>query len=863
MAAEPTPTVTIGRRPSVRAKRETLPSTFPKELLRNPFGLPLPVELPPVPPLSTGSVPPSPRQTIAPVPGPASAAPRTHTPRTPLAPHKLAAIANALGVHAPAPASSHSPSAKSPAVSRFLLHVIPPRNIQPIDDDDDEDDDGSLSPYPKAAPGYHTQFTRGTLIQLQPTLASMLGAIAREYALPSTGGLILYLFQGGEPGPRITDDAWKLLWFKALKAEREDSFRALQALPSSASEKGASSPASSYPSPASSEAHGSGLELTSPSPLSLPIIAKVEFDIDRRKATWFAGWLKTRHLRRRPSTPGSAHSVGYEYPLPLELSNKRSRASSLMSARGRADTGSSAGLRSQFSLSASDKADADEEVEGVTRRVGLGYSTPRRRRGGGQVPPPLKVLSDSPVDLEDDDSSHLAYRILIDGPPEGDDDLSFLGRAHYDPRASHIIMKENLDTLEKAMRQYSPRLEKSVEEEHESEPQQPTSASTQSLTPTTARTQLSPTMPSPDAFGEPPSWPHAPFASNGNPLYSPGIGGSPARQTPTSENFKFPEAPPKLTINGKPQQQPPQSPGATQSPGYPLSPDPFATKSFGEAMMAAKDGKEAPPPPRGSSLPGSRFSQDSMNDDVQGRERTNSIISKGFRRLWRKSSASSLAAASGKVPGSAGVPPLPPMSPIPSSPHPSSGGGSMAAQQAAFMQQQAAMNPPQSPSLSLSESDTASVLASPSGKRGSDLDPFHFDQESRYPNHPAARAQAMAAAGVPPTSPPPSAGANGNQGSVGKRSILKSWRTRSPSVSSTNTADLPPPPPPVQDMPPPVARKRPSVLGIGSPRSARSGSVASTATFASAQQGAQTLQAFLNDDPSLQSGPAPTRSGFI
>ncbi|KZV93835.1 hypothetical protein EXIGLDRAFT_33291 [Exidia glandulosa HHB12029] len=301
----------LARRPSARSKRETLPSTFPKELLKNPFGLPIPTDkLPPVPPLSTSSsVPPSPR---------APGTPISHAPKSPLSPQKLAAIANALGVHAPSPASASSAGSsapKSPSNSRYLLHVIPPSHLAPADDDDDNDDDNaSLSPYPKAAPGYHTQFFRGTLIPLHPTLPSMLGAIAREYAIPSTGGMFLYLYHDGEPGPRITDDVWKLLWFKALKAEREDSVRTLQPT---------SSPASSYPSPASSEAHGSGLDLAAiPPSLGLPIIAKVEFDVDRRKAPWYDNWVKTRHLRRRPSTPASAHSSGFDYPLPLHLPDK-------------------------------------------------------------------------------------------------------------------------------------------------------------------------------------------------------------------------------------------------------------------------------------------------------------------------------------------------------------------------------------------------------------------------------------------------------------------------------------------------------------------------------------------------------------
>ena len=422
---------------------DTLPSTFPKNFLKNPFGLPLPLEVeapPPVPSLSTLISPPKSPTTPTGSPS-ALRTPVIHPPpKAPLEPRKLAAIANALGVHAYAPSRpSSSQKPASSASPRYLLHVLPPMCLMPADEDEDEE---VQSPYSRSAPGYHGQFSRGVMVPLHPTLASQAGAIAREYGLPSSGGIVLYLVSGGEAGPRISDEAWKTLWHKSLRHDRDNK---------SLSPAEKDSPQSSYPSPASSEAHGSTsstLDIPIPSSLSLPIIAKVEFDIDRRKATWFDAFANARGLRGRPSTPVSIRSDS-AFPLPLHLRTHRS-----FDGRGRADTGSTL-ARSQVSLSASDKAAADDEVRGVFGRSGIGRgidSAPFRKG----PPRPLKFskdgggdgLSDSPVDLDEDDS-HLAYRIMIDGPEDGEDDEYTGPGSRFDRRASHLIMKEELDSLEK------------------------------------------------------------------------------------------------------------------------------------------------------------------------------------------------------------------------------------------------------------------------------------------------------------------------------------------------------------------------------------------------------------------------------
>ncbi|KAG6814002.1 hypothetical protein H0H92_004495 [Tricholoma furcatifolium] len=335
-------------------------------------------------------------------------------PKSPLPPHRLAKLANALGVSTPLPAvhqptslmtrtylESPTPSSevfrRSPTpstpgtnfsayttVSKYLLHVIPPLHL-PHDTDDDD-----MTPPPPTASGYHTQFRRGTLVPVHPTLQSQLVAIAKEYALPSTTGLILFLVaspkspQSGvspgnvadeidEPGPRLSEDIWKHLWIRVLKAERDDTLslrsplgmtlgtqstpylpnesigRPLRPLLSSTSDANApnfsSNPFPSSPTTASTvsnsrsappsessacepetpdtssaapsilkdpETRANSLDLPGlMSPSIIPILAKVEFDIDRRKAAWYEPWLRSRklnHAKRAESRHGKPSS---------------------------------------------------------------------------------------------------------------------------------------------------------------------------------------------------------------------------------------------------------------------------------------------------------------------------------------------------------------------------------------------------------------------------------------------------------------------------------------------------------------------------------------------------------------------------
>ncbi|GJN94472.1 hypothetical protein Rhopal_007552-T1 [Rhodotorula paludigena] len=138
-----------------------------------------------------------------------------------------------LAIGAATPVMNGTPNLGGGSSSRFLLTVVPPEHL-PHD-----------PPHPRTNPqcsgyGPPEHFRRGTLVPLYPTLSSQLAAIAREYGLPSTGGLMLYLLSttdpatqqpmpqaagfAGEGGPRISEGAWNLLWaqlFAEEEAERE------------------------------------------------------------------------------------------------------------------------------------------------------------------------------------------------------------------------------------------------------------------------------------------------------------------------------------------------------------------------------------------------------------------------------------------------------------------------------------------------------------------------------------------------------------------------------------------------------------------------------------------------------------------
>ena len=325
-------------------------------------------------------------------------------PRSPLPPQKLAKLANALGISTPLPASSPPPTASkksfsrprtpseellspeaktatpasvsgSSAPSRYLVHVIPPKHLP----------HGS-----RKDPEAFAAFRRGTLVPLHATLQAQISAIAREFQLPASHGIVLYLVNEAEngalsrsalgKGPRIGEDVWKWLWTKVAEERpvmrgvglglmngesspasperpmllRKHSSPARLDLQHTSSTKYPLTPSPSTPSTAksltaasgtnqqvtekqvsppvqssSSQNHTISSNSTENSSLNLdphllpglgsssflPVLAKIEFDIDRKIGTWYGVWRRSRkNLQKR-----KGRNVDPQGKLPLRI----------------------------------------------------------------------------------------------------------------------------------------------------------------------------------------------------------------------------------------------------------------------------------------------------------------------------------------------------------------------------------------------------------------------------------------------------------------------------------------------------------------------------------------------------------------
>ena len=282
---------------------------------------------------------------------------RYRPPQRPLSPQQLGRIAQSFGIEVPSlptppPSGSHghghslgiSPGRSTTPTSTLsapyqptrssscLLTVIPPISLLPP----------STS---AGSPEGLKRWRRGRLIPLQPTIGSMLLAIAREYGLPSTKGINLYVVnhsqqqqhQGrssgssssdfsDEPGPRISSSTWTSLFASQVASasasrtstptgspHRLGTLLARDNLPHSPlspfsdmlhirkDRDRQSSTASSSTLPAPTRPFGRDLVMP-PTPSSLgssasasasmsvaqsAVIATIEFDIDQEEATWF------------------------------------------------------------------------------------------------------------------------------------------------------------------------------------------------------------------------------------------------------------------------------------------------------------------------------------------------------------------------------------------------------------------------------------------------------------------------------------------------------------------------------------------------------------------------------------------------
>ena len=267
-------------------------------------------------------------------------------PQKPLSPQQLGRIAQSFGIEVPSlptpppsgsyshghsygtspgrsitPTSTLSAPYQPTRSSSCLLTVIPPVSLLPP----------STS---ASSPEGLKRWRRGRLLPLQPTIGSMLLAIAREYGLPSTKGINLYIVQqtqrherssgssssdfSDEPGPRISSSTWTSLFASQVASastsrtstptgspHRLGTLLSRDNLPHSPlspfgdtlhkRKDGQSTASSALPAPT----RPFGRELVMPpTPSSLgssasssiaqsAVIATIEFDIDQDEATWF------------------------------------------------------------------------------------------------------------------------------------------------------------------------------------------------------------------------------------------------------------------------------------------------------------------------------------------------------------------------------------------------------------------------------------------------------------------------------------------------------------------------------------------------------------------------------------------------
>ncbi|KAJ3778850.1 hypothetical protein FB446DRAFT_346322 [Lentinula raphanica] len=150
----------------------------------------------------------------------------------------------------------HSSGLRERAVqrsSKFFVVVIPPPALL--------QEHGQLGHTLSLGPRH--RLSQGMLLPLFPTMYGQLSAIAKEFNFPSTTGICLY-FHFTENGitatPRISDESWQMIWSNVFDP--------------------------SIPSP------------------RVPIVGKLEFDIDIRHARWYAAWIASAH-RENVDVPAS------------------------------------------------------------------------------------------------------------------------------------------------------------------------------------------------------------------------------------------------------------------------------------------------------------------------------------------------------------------------------------------------------------------------------------------------------------------------------------------------------------------------------------------------------------------------------
>ncbi|WFC98187.1 hypothetical protein MYAM1_000911 [Malassezia yamatoensis] len=188
---------------------------------------------------------------------------------------------------------------------------------------------------------------RGILLPLYPTLGGQLYALAREYGMPSVGGISFYLLDdgNGHSGPRVSDATWASLWSGFF--EDDDLDEPSQSMRTSEAE------AISRPSPLPYArrftptsprrrlprvpSNASISSMRSPSAATyaletgrLPIVARFEWAVDPQRARWWSSFIgqasddSTQDRSEPMSAPLPMRHTSGNAPRPLRLNSQMS-----------------------------------------------------------------------------------------------------------------------------------------------------------------------------------------------------------------------------------------------------------------------------------------------------------------------------------------------------------------------------------------------------------------------------------------------------------------------------------------------------------------------------------------------------------
>ena len=186
--------------------------------------------------------------------------------------------------------SHHSQATNSSHNNNKLIIVIPPISLG---------NSNKASLY-----GNISQFRRGVLMPLHSSLSYQKLLIAKEFHLPSTGGLEIFLInndnyndvnenEDDEPGPKVNDHCWKFLWNFGLN-ENDYKFRKPDI---------------------NSDNKAPNLKI----PIKqLPnIVGKIEFDINvnTKSGKWFSKWLESSVTNSNDNNESRQLKIKTEKPI--------------------------------------------------------------------------------------------------------------------------------------------------------------------------------------------------------------------------------------------------------------------------------------------------------------------------------------------------------------------------------------------------------------------------------------------------------------------------------------------------------------------------------------------------------------------